>query len=382
MKKLLIALLLLLILCSCGQVEEAEQQEDDNQEEIVEEPKEKKMFIETGVKQGEEFDDVFLTISIDDFLNSGFSYGDSINIYFTNGLTANDIPFYSGFYAKRGDPVVVGYEGYEYIILTRVNIGLWSVTGLTEEDTAKVELNEKGKYKIQEDTFTLKYSDDVKDYESKEQFANYRGIKGGKLKEFLIYRGASPVDNTRKRATIVNELIKRDGIKYVLNLAENKKEYDTLIKKKLSNSYVNKLFKKKNVLLLDMSADYSSKEYGESIIEGFRAMLEHDGPYYIHCLEGKDRTGFVCILLEALAGFSEKELEADYMVTFTNYFGITKEDNPEKYEAIKETYYDPIIDYLHPKGSATDYKEDACNYLRSFGMQEEEIQSLISLLVE
>ena len=382
MKKLLTVLLLLLVLCSCGQKEEPVQQEETIQEEVVEEPEEEKMFIETGVKQGEEFDDVFLTISIEDFINSGFTYGDSINVYFTNGVKAIDIPFYSGYYVKRGDPLVVGYEGYEYISITRANIGLWSVSGLTEEDTAKIELNEVGKYKIQEETFSLKYSDDVKDYESKDQFANYREIKGGNLKEHLLFRGASPVDNTRKRANVVNELIKRDGIKYVLNLAENKTQYSKLIKKKLSNSYVNKLYKKKNVILLSMSADYTSKEYGESIINGFRAMLNHDGPYYIHCLEGKDRTGFVCILLEALAGFDEKELEADYMVTFTNYFGIAKDDQPERYNAIKETYYDPIIDYLHPEGSSTDYKEDACNYLRSFGMQEEEIQSLISLLVE
>lgn len=383
MKKLLIVLLLLLVLCSCGQKEEpVQEQEETIQEEVVEEPEEEKMFIETGVKQGEEFDDVFLTISIEDFINSGFTYGDSINVYFSNNLKAIDIPFYSGFYVKRGEPLVVGYEGYEYLSITRANIGLWSVSGLTEEDTAKIELNEKGKYKIQEETFSLTYSDDVSDYYNKDLFANYREIKGGKLKQHLIFRGASPVDNTRKRATVVNELIKRDGIKYVLNLAENKKEYSTLIKKKLTNSYVNKLYKKKNVILLDMSADYTSSEYGNSIVEGFRAMLEHDGPYYIHCLEGKDRTGFVCILLEALAGFDEKELEADYMETFYNYFGITKEKNSEKYEAIVETYYEPIIDYLHPEGSATDYKEDACNYLRSFGMQEEEIQALISLLVE
>ena len=67
------------------------------------------MFIETGVKQGEEFDDVFLTISIEDFINSGFTYGDSINVYFSNNLKAIDIPFYSGFYVNRGEPLVVGY---------------------------------------------------------------------------------------------------------------------------------------------------------------------------------------------------------------------------------------------------------------------------------
>ena len=53
-------------------------------------------------------------------------------------------------------------------------------------------------------------------------------------------------------------------------------------------------------------------------------MTEHSGPCLIHCVEGKDRTGFVCALMLALAGASAQEIIDDYMITYYNYYGITK----------------------------------------------------------
>ena len=47
-------------------------------------------------------------------------------------------------------------------------------------------------------------------------------------------------------------------------------------------------------------------------------MTGQEGPCYIHCTEGKDRTGFVCLLLEALCGANYGELRDDYMTTYAN----------------------------------------------------------------
>ena len=51
-------------------------------------------------------------------------------------------------------------------------------------------------------------------------------------------------------------------------------------------------------------------------------LIQHDGPVYIHCTAGKDRTGFVCMALEALAGASYQQIGDDYIITYDNYCTI------------------------------------------------------------
>ncbi len=67
----------------------------------------------------------------------------------------------------------------------------------------------------------------------------------------------------------------------------------------------------------------------------FESILDNDGPYYIHCLEGKDRTGYVCMVIEALCGASYEELVEDYFITYHNYYGIEK--GTSKYDLIKRS---------------------------------------------
>ena len=51
-------------------------------------------------------------------------------------------------------------------------------------------------------------------------------------------------------------------------------------------------------------------------------MIANEGPYLIHCTEGKDRAGFVSMLLEALMGGKKDEIVNDYMLSFENYYGV------------------------------------------------------------
>ena len=45
---------------------------------------------------------------------------------------------------------------------------------------------------------------------------------------------------------------------------------------------------------------------------------------YVHGLEGKDRTGFMCAVLQMLCGASYEEILEYYMKTYENYYKITK----------------------------------------------------------
>ena len=67
-------------------------------------------------------------------------------------------------------------------------------------------------------------------------------------------------------------------------------------------------------------------------------MSKNEGPYYIHCVEGKDRTGFVCAVIEGLANATYEEIVDDYMKTYDNYYGVNESSNREKKIIIKAIY--------------------------------------------
>ena len=363
MKKILSILLILLTICSCAN--------NSNP-----------LSLNLEVEEDTKFDGVYAKITIEDFINKGFEYGDSIDVIFSNGLEFKDIPFYSGYYVKRGLPLVVGYKGYPYIEITRSSNGLWTESGLKDGDNVTLTLNTKSKYKTIEDTFSLIHSDDPNDYEDKYMFANYREMTGGNLKEKLLYRGASPLDNKRNRAKVVNELIEQDSIKYIIDLADSKEEYPNFIEEgNLQGSYIESLYNINNILFLGMSADYSSDSYKESVASACRYIIQNEGPFYIHCQEGKDRTGFVCLIIEAISDYSDEELFNDYTKTFENYFGITSSDK-EQIEAIREIYFNSFIEYLDTYKPQASIKENAINYLLSAGLTQEEISNLVNKITQ
>lgn len=341
-----------------------------------------------SVIQDSEYDAVFLDVSIDDFIASGFNYGDSCDISFSNGLTFEDIPFFNGYYVRNAMPLIVGYPGNKYISVTRNNQGLWTESGMTKNDTAVVTLHEAGKYLIEQETLSQSYSNDRNDYRDDVQFSNFRALSGGNLKDNFLYRGASSVDNQKNRAASVNALLEKNGIHFILDLADSEEEYLGFRKKDdFSSFYAAGLHDEGNMALLDMSCNYGTDVFKQKLTKGLRKMISSKGPIYIHCLEGKDRTGFVCFLLEALAGASYDEMLGDYMKTYENYYGITKTDTPEKYNAVVYIYFDDFAAYLHGTDdidvlTSADYSQDAVKYLLDAGMTADEIVTLRNMMVK
>lgn len=339
-----------------------------------------------GVMEDEKFGAIYLDVSIEDFLASGFQFGDSCDVRFTNGLTFEDIPFYSGYYVRYGMPLVVGYPGYEHIAVTSNSKGLWPDAGLTENDTATVTLHKAGKYLKEQETFSQSYSNDIGDYRNEAQFANFRALSGGTLKDGFLYRGASPADDQKNRASAVDALLEQNGIRFILDLADSEEELLGYREEPDFDSfYTAGLYDAGCMALLDMSADYRSNDYKQKVAGGLKEMLHSEGPVFIHCFEGKDRTGFVCLLLEALAGAGYDEMLSDYMMTYENYFGFTKQDTPEKYDAVAHLYFDAYAGYLHgteEHGASGEYTQDAVNYLLDGGMSAEEIEALHEMITE
>ncbi|MCQ2446766.1 MAG: hypothetical protein MJ141_07795, partial [Clostridia bacterium] len=180
--------------------------------------------IEADVMQDEKYDAVYLDITIEDFLAAGFAFGDSCDVTFSNGLSFEDIPFYNGYYVRSGLPLIVGYPGYPFVAVTCNNEGLWTKAGLKDGDNARVTLREAGKYLDVQEALSQSYSNDRSEYASDVEFANFRALSGGRLRENFLFRGASPVDNRKNRATYANAMLKENEISFILDLADSEQD--------------------------------------------------------------------------------------------------------------------------------------------------------------
>ena len=345
-----------------------------------------------------EFGGVYVEITIEDFDALGFLYGDSLNVAFSNGYKLEDIPYYNGYYTANGQPLVVAYPGYDYVKVC-INNGddLWKIAGLDEKCTAELSLAEGGKYLDIQMARDIHYKDDRSLFDSDVQFANFRSCNVGDLKENLIYRSASPCDNQHNRAPYVDKLIHEAGVQYIINLADTEQKITNYISKDDFNSpYFKGLYDSGKVILLGLNMNYGSLEFKQKVVRGLTSMLENDGPYLIHCTEGKDRTEFVCMLLEALGNASYQEIVDDYMITYYNYYWITRESvnltatnktklfmeqvHSGKYDTlitellvpmIKEVVGDPAVDI-----TTAELQSYAENFLKTGGMSDEQIQQL------
>jgi len=353
--------------------------------------------VQTQVFRDEKFGAALMALDQAEFELPGFTLGDSCSITFENGYTLTDVPYYDGFYVKNAMPVIVAYPGDPCVRITLNLTGIWDAAKLKDGDAVTVTLLEKGKYLPTQEALGQSYSFDRADYETDEEFCNFRALTGGTLKENLLYRGASPVDNSRGRAAYTDALLEENGVRFVVDLADSEADMaGYMAEDDFASDYTAGLYAESAMVLLDMSSDYQSEAYRKSVAAGLRQVLAMRGPnspdtlkspVYIHCMEGKDRTGFVCALLEALAGATYDEMLRDYMLTYQNYFKINAETAPEKYAAVAELYFSAFQSFLHGTEDTdilqnADFTEDAKVYLRSGGMTDEEITQLIDLITE
>ena len=369
---MLLALILTLSACSSGVTSDETSQSTP--------------MLTAELSQDPKFDAAVFNLTAEDFEQAGFSFGDSCDVVFSNGYSLDDVPYYNGYYVKTGAPVIVAYPKNEYVLIINNNRGFWTPMGLESGCTAEITLNTAGKYLATYEALGQSYSTDRSGYESDEAFANFRAMSGGMLKENFIYRGASPVDNSRNRAAVADALLERTGIRCIIDLADSAEEMEEYFASEdFASEYTKKLYEQGHDIVLSMGANYDSDAYKASVAQGMRHLLKYGGPAYIHCMEGKDRTGFVCLLLEALMGADYEEMCADYMATYENYYNINKTETPERYNAVVSLYFDSFLEYLYGTDDidalkAADYTETAKGYLSDCGMTEQEIEQLIELL--
>ncbi len=334
-----------------------------------------------GVEEDENYGNVLMEIGIDDFNELGFSCGDSLDINFSNGYVLSDVPYYDGFYNPAGEPLLLEIDKSE--LVAAINYGsLWENSGLTNDDTAEITLHQAGKYLDVQNAMKIQYEDDRALYESDDVFANFRSINTGRLKEDILYRSASPCDNKRGRARYSDALMQKAGIDTILDLADSAEKIEGYMRDEdYASPYFTALYERGDVIAVNIQANYLSEDFKTALSDGLRIMSGKEGRCLVNCLEGKDRTGFVCALLESLTGAGYDEMVSDYMISYDNYYGINLQSDPEKYDIILKNNFIPMLKCIagvktEEELASADFETGAEAYLMSSGMTEEEIGKL------
>lgn len=336
----------------------------------------------------EKYGHAVLDITIQEMFDDGYELGDTVNIYFSNGHEFKNVPFYNGYYVKKGDIMLRAYPSHKNIAVC-INYGkINEVAALKIGDTVIITLAEKAGALRTQVLNSLVYSNDRDAYSSDEEFANFREITTSGIGKGKLYRSASPINNEYKRASTSNTLAEQAGIKTVINLADSSADIESYVSSADFNSpYYYELYQNGNVNPLSMGVDFSSSDFNEKIAKGIQWIVlnEKSTPILIHCTEGKDRAGFTSTLLEAVMGASYNEIVEDYMLSYKNYYGITKENDPQRYNIIVENNINEMLKAITGIHNVKDLTREAIQegaraYLINGGMTPSEIDELVTLL--
>lgn len=308
------------------------------------------------------------------FAGLGFEYGDVVSVSF--GGREWRMPVVSGYSDVDSGGMLcrikLAEDESQSAVVLAINGGDFAQTAGVGADTAiKVGMAEKGGYLDQYILRSLDGTTNRADYAElpDEQYANFRMVAAPGIAAGRLYRSSSPVNPGLNRNREADAALENAGIRSVLNLADTEEEL------KEYPGFAETHYAGKNILALGMSMDFMSEDFREKMAAAVRFIAGSEGPWLVHCSLGKDRAGFLCAILECLAGADADAVVADYMESYVNLFHLAPGD--EKYQAIaegnivKELQEAFGVEDLLAEG--VDLAEEAGKYLGRIGLEEEEI---------
>ncbi|MBQ7487683.1 MAG: tyrosine-protein phosphatase [Clostridia bacterium] len=343
----------------------------------------------------QKYGNLLLSLTGSEFLNDGYAFGDIVTV--TINGQEYDMPVGSNYsdvdQGKMIFRVAIKPDTNEDYITIAINMGNFATTaglgtiettdsdpgyvwhlneGVPDPIPVTVAMKQSGGYYDQWVMHQLVRSDKREDYPNltDAEFANFRPIRTTGVGEGKLYRSSSPVNPELGRNLYADKAAEEAGIKTVINLA------DTEAEMKNYEGFADSYYSKQAIIPLNLGVDFTAEEFCTSMVKGLRFIAENDGPYLVHCTEGKERCGYVSAFLESLMGASADEVIADYMVTFYNYYDVLP--GTEKYDSIASSN---IAKTLTEAFGLDDIKNAdlaaaAEKYLIALGMSTDEISAI------
>ena len=330
--------------------------------------------VQTTVSSIDKYGNCVLNITQDEFTAAGFEAGDVVSV--KTGTFAFDAPVCTNYSdVDNGKYLVRLSKG---TVSFAINMGNFAKTsGTVAAAPVFVTMKEKGAYLADYKIRQLKKSENRSDYASDEVFANFRSVKAGSIAPNRLYRSCNPVYGDA-RAPYAEKLIKANGIKAAVNLADSR---ESAWKHIDEAPYYKSLAEGGNVVFLNMGVAFADEDFIKKLHDALVFIGEKkSASYVVHCNEGKDRAGYVCALLEALCGATLDEIKADYMTSFENYFGVKK--GTEQYDMIGNVIIGTLVS-INGGRSVTDRNVGKVveNYLRTkVALTREEVDAVRAAL--
>lgn len=182
---------------------------------------------------------------------------------------------------------------------------------------------------------------------------NFREITAGGVAPGVLYRSSSPIDPKQgDRRFTADRLLKEAGVVTVVNASDCRFRYSGF-EGYASTNYAaldSEDSAKKGIVALNMGHDYPSDAFLEDMYNGLDFLSERPGPYLIHGTEGIERTGYLCMVLEALMGASKEELLDDYLRSYEEYRLI--EPNTSPWRAAREQAISNLLTFTRAADEA------------------------------
>lgn len=338
------------------------------------------------VRRANHFGNIEIRATIEDLTKRGICFGDSVSVQLSNGYTFSDIPYYNSFLGPGDKPCLYGIaSAYDYVGIGYPVVGNpWEECGAPTGGWATIRLEEAGKYASELECYGINIQTHPSPGMLPSQFANFRALATPEGSTGRFFRCASPIRTdthcSSQALTCVEEL--QPGL--ILNLSDTPSQVDAFCLEHPESRYA-ALRQIDAVLALRQEVDFTSSSCAAKLASALAVLPTKPGPYLIHCRYGVDRTGFLCVLLEALAGVSRSRIAADYMLSYEHVYGVECES--QRYQAIRARRFGEIEGFFCKLGGNDDTLDQhaleagARNYLLSGGMTQTSLECLIKLLV-
>jgi len=345
--------------------------------------KNEEITVNTIVEGEDDFDSyggISVVTTTKEMKENGITYGDLVKVIIGDlKLTLPVVPSYT-FLLSDKDGLVLWPNDRARVSLITFAGNFRNKYGFDPKNIkfpmpVKIVLFQKAGYKAEMELRDLNRTNDRHDYLmlTDEDYSNFRNCAYGDMKPGILYRGSSPITNKLNRDVYLDNALAVYGIRTVINLTDT---YKTVSEQ---NSYKGSYYSKLNVKCYGLDTDYYSKETMAKLKQIFIDIANNEAPFYVHCIEGQDRTGYVIAVLECLLNINYDDMISDFMRTYMNYYKV--EENTVKYNNIAQNLVRELEKAFNVNRlSKSNLREASYNYLLSLGISEEEINKLINKL--
>lgn len=197
----------------------------------------------------------------------------------------------------------------------------------------------------------------------------YYTADGNRIRQGMVFRGGLADDASKES---LEKFIRDHGIKTDLDL-----------RGEISSSPFGS-----SVNFVNVSAPYYvmgngilNESYKQALITEVKTFANPDNyPIYVHCSLGRDRTGTICFLINALCGVGYMDLFLDYELSFLSVKGCLDNASPAN---MVGNIFGSLYSYIKGYDEGETLAEKTAAFMRNYlGITQEEIDSIRSIMIE